>query len=480
MPLQIPDQTIADKGIQPPNPLQTISGMLNIQNQRAQLQGQQIYNQGNQANLDEKTSIRNLVNDPSVQNPDGSLNQDAFAAKAQIAAPTLGAGIAQGNLQNQGTQTANASSAFALHKDYAGTMLQTAAGVMADPRITAGTPSNPNTQYDPEQATNALTEAMSQAEAKGVPKAQALLAVAPFVNAVHTPGAVRQMLANTVQGQLGAGGQAAQNLVPAGGQQSVSTDSNGNPITTSRDQFGNVQGVAGTPVQGQAPTPPNIVPPGESQASMNELRQARTATNTAAAQVPNSHVYNQNVIRLASDPAMMNPNSWAGQGAAYAAKLGLPPGTDYKTALDQISHNLAMSTQANEQAMGVHTDAGAQTTALATGSIGMTPAALASAAKMNDATASGLDAFNRGQEAAISANGGNVSARRAFQNAWSSAYSPTVMALHNAIGSGNKADVTNIINQVGGPGSKGALDLANRAKAIQSLVQTGKLPQGSQ
>lgn len=107
----------------------------------------------------------------------------------------------------------------------------------------------------------------------------------------------------------------------------------------------------------------------------------------------------------------------------------------------------------------------------------MTPQALANAAKMNDATSSGLSAYNMGKEAAIGQNN-NVYAQRQFQNQWTSAYTPQVMMLHNAIQSGNSADVAKIINAVGGPGSAGALDLANRAKAIQSLVQTGSLPQG--
>jgi len=468
MPMQIPDQSIPAQVIQPPDPMQRISGMLNMQ-------ATQIANKSNQANLDEKTAIRNLVNDPSVQNDDGSLNQDKFAAKAQVVAPTLGNVVAQGNLNNQAQQTANQTNQFKLHNDYANTALQTAAGLIQDPRITA-----PEGNYDPEQATNALTEAFNQMKLKGVPENQALLAAAPYINAVHTPGAIRRMLANTIQGQMGAQGQAADNLVTAAGQQQVSTDSNGNPITTTRNQFGQVQGVSGTPVQGQGPTAPNIIPQGESQASMDDLRQARTATNNAAQSVPDQHTYNQNVIRMATDPAMLNPNSWVGQGAAYAAKLGLPPGTDYKTALDQISHNLAMSTQANEKAMGVSTDAGRQTTGLATGAISMTPQALASAARMNDATASGIDAFNRGQEAAIAGNNNNVAARRQFQNQWSTVYSPTVMQLYNALSSKDSNEANRIITQVGGKNSPGALDLANRAKGIQSLMQTGRLPQGAQ
>lgn len=513
MPFNIPPQNIAETGTQQPTAMQNISGMLNMQSQGNQVQlGKQAI-QSNDMNLQSQTqanqeriNLQGFMSQPDNWQTNGKIDMQKLNAAVPKIAPQTGGAV----LQQMGTLSQSQTQADQAQQNMTQSQRAIIAGPIGvlgragvqDPQAYANEIDNLVQQNPDNKSLSSLAQAYKtqlahippgQHVADGAIKmSQGLLdptqqqaSLSPTASLTNTGGQLTPVI-NTpsVAGNAPSIAPAGTSSIPLtlspGAQQSVSNDSNGNPITISRDRFGNVQGITGTPVQGQGVTAPNIIPQGESAQSMNDLRQARTATNTAAAQVPNSHTYNQNVIRLTSDPDMLNPNAWAGKGAAYLSKLGLPAGTDYKTALDQVSHNLAMSTQANEQAMGVHTDAGAQTTALATGSIGMTPAALASAAKMNDATASGLDAFNRGQEAAISANGGNVAARRAFQNAWSSAYSPTVMALHNAISSGNQTDVQNIIQQVGGPKSPGAIDLANRAKAIQSLVQTGKLPQGSQ
>jgi hypothetical protein len=217
MPLSIPDQTIASQ-VKVPDMLTTLGGIMNIKNAQQANRAYQISNDANEANLKEKTAIRDLVSDPSVRNPDGSLNQEKFTARAQVVAPTLGAGIAQGNLGNQASQIANQGSKFALQKDYMGTALQTASGLLQDPRISA-----PPEKYNDQSAAQALSEGFDQMLAKGVPKDQALLAVAPYMNAVHQPGAVKQMLANTLQGQMSAQGQvsASQPTMLDNGQQHI-------------------------------------------------------------------------------------------------------------------------------------------------------------------------------------------------------------------------------------------------------------------
>ena len=62
------------------------------------------------------------------------MNRDKFANEAFKVDPTQGAASAQGGLTNQGSQIANDTSKFALHKDYTGTMLQTATGLLQDPK----------------------------------------------------------------------------------------------------------------------------------------------------------------------------------------------------------------------------------------------------------------------------------------------------------------------------------------------------------
>lgn len=224
--------------------LKPLSSMLNIQNSMQQLKNSQLSNDVSSADFAEKNAIRTLAKDPSVQNPDGSLNQDKFVARAQVVAPTLGASVAQGNLGNQAAQIANRSNQFKLHQDFTSTALQTASGLINDPRISA-----PAENYDPEKASQALTEAYQQMINKGVPANHALTAVAPFMMKIQQPGEVRQSLLNTITGGLNAQGQASA-IQPSGpvinnGQQQVQY--NTNPIA------GAIGPVNGVSTQNQLP-----------------------------------------------------------------------------------------------------------------------------------------------------------------------------------------------------------------------------------
>lgn len=174
------------------NPLATMLGVQQYKN---------LQQTGNRLQLD---TDANLAAGRAIQRntgADGKVNllmAQRDLASDPAAAYNLQAMTGQ-NLIQQGQQVSNDTNTFALHKDYTNTALQTASGLLRDPRISA-----PDGQYDPEKASMALSEAFNQMVTKGVPVNQALVATAPFVNAIHQPGAVASMLKNTLVGQLGA------------------------------------------------------------------------------------------------------------------------------------------------------------------------------------------------------------------------------------------------------------------------------------
>lgn len=232
MALQIPDQTIALQA-KAPDGMQSISNMLNM-----------------------ATAAQNLKKARATFDSDVSQRaSDASTAdsNAQVNRANVRPLIDQQAASTSSAQTGAEAAKYKLHDDYAGTMLQTAAGAMKDPRITGE-----NGQYDPAAAGQALSEAFDQARAKGVPTDQALLAIAPFMNKVHEPGAVANMLRNTVLGQMQAPLQ-AQAIAPSGvgvsnGQQSAVINTN---------QFAGIpvgQAIPGTQQQMQLPpTTPTMV-----------------------------------------------------------------------------------------------------------------------------------------------------------------------------------------------------------------------------
>jgi hypothetical protein len=224
MALQIPDQTIALQA-KAPDGMQSISNMLNIATAA-------------QALKKAKATYDSDVSQRASESSSADSNAQVNRANVQ---PLIDQQIASTSSAKTGAESA----AYRLHGDYANTMLQTAAGAMKDPRITGA-----NDKYDPAAAGQALSEAFDQARAKGVPTDQALLAIAPFMNKVHEPGAVATMLQNTVLGQMQAPSQ-AQAIAPSGvgvsnGQQSAVI--NTNPFA---GQVG--QAIPGTQQQMQLP-----------------------------------------------------------------------------------------------------------------------------------------------------------------------------------------------------------------------------------
>lgn len=446
---------------------------------------------------------------------DGSVDiagvQKALAGNSAAAynlQSATGTNLAQQGQQlgNQGAQIGNDASKFALHKDYTNTMLQTAQGVLADKRITA-----PAGQYDPAQAADALSEAMAQAEAKGVPKAQALLAVAPFVNAVHQPGAVAAMLQNSLRGQMGAPQQLAaatpnptlttdgathtyrdtnpltnpgivgtsftQKLGPDQ-LQAVGQDPNGNPTVTTKDQGGRVTGVAGAPVQGQPAVQPRVIPSSETPQSYAALQSSRDQANAAAAQAPQQHFNNRAIIDILDKDHVVNPT---GANATWiknvSSTIGLPVSGKFAEDANQIGHYLAMQKQANEKAMGVSTDAGRGTSEAVSGSTAMDPVSLRKAVAINDASTRGLATYNEGQEAAVKAGG--IPAIRQFQNAWSKYYDVNAMRLLNADKNGDQKEAKDVIDSLGGPKSAKFQTMRTNAMMLDQLKH-GIIPNGGQ
>ncbi|GAC1609430.1 MAG: hypothetical protein NVS3B3_16010 [Aquirhabdus sp.] len=516
MPLQIPDQSIANSMPEPPTMMQSLSDIMALKKARLDYQIKDTAN--NRLN-----TLRSIAADPSLTNPDGSFNNEAAANRYAALGPD-GQTAQTSALASQGTGITNSTNQLNLNQGHQNIVMRYLGALSSDPDIVAAARPDFNSLPPAQQAQirmgirEKIYNAGNAMVSGGLPADEVEKKLEPTIQAANAnPGVFRQNLLNMqMQGMAPTSQVDAQtpsginvgngqitytsNTKPTAGpigsaipgtiqkqqitpaeMQTVTKDSNGNFVTVNKDASGQVTNVGGAPVQGVGVTPPAIIPQGETPDSRNALMNLRAATNSAAAKVGDLHTYNQNVIRIASDPAMINPNTWAGSGAKAAARLGIPEGTDYKTALDMISHNLAMATQANEKAMGVNTDAGRHTADLAMGSTAMTPQALASAAKMNDATTTAIDFFNKGQEKAIGKNGdNNVYAIRKFQNDWASAYTPVVMQLYNAKKSGDTNEIQNIIRGTGYQGpiaqfkdTPQGKEIARRTSIIANLANTG-------
>ncbi len=386
---------------------------------------------------------------------------------------TLPTDIAQRKAESATAQTQSQSAQWKLKSEQAGKAYELAGSLIQDPRIVSG---------DSKGSVDALMEAEDRMRAHGIPEAQIRVQMGPmYMLAGHKPEMLRQTLANVIRGGLGAQGQAGQALVPAGQQQQVETNPvTQSPQTVSRDQFGQVQGVTPTPTPPVAAGPRGAQPgttlgarvptfqPGDPQ-EIPMRTQQRVAINSAASKVPEAHFNNQQIIKLA-DTALVGTG--AQQWSKFFSANGMQwvPG-DQAANFQRLGHFMALESQRNASAMGAGTDAARTISEMATGSTQWTKEAIKSTAKVNDALASGLAAYNEGMEAAIRKSGGNVLAARDFQNKWSQHFDVRAMQLHNALENGDKEEVAKIVKEVGGAKSPGAQNLLNKTRNLDKLIQ---------
>lgn len=392
-----------------------------------------------------------------------------------------------------GAQTAETQSAFAqwrLNKDQADQAYQIAGGLLKDPAILSG---------NSKGIVTSLMEAEDRMRAYKIPEDMIRVQLGPlYTIAAHNPGNVQQVLKNIVLGGIAAAGQGGaatpQGPVISSGQQTQQF--NVNPLA------GPTGPVAGTQVQQQipptapvfnpqtqtpgyygpqgrnipAPAPRPVPVTGPSLSDQQEIpirTQERVAVNAAAAQVPTQHFNNQQIIKLA-DTAYTGTGAskWASvMGAMGIQNISGDAAADFQ----RMQHFMALQAQANASAMGAGTDAARAMAEAATNKTNWTEKAVVTTAKVNDALATGVDLFNQGMEKAIANANGNVIAKRDFQNQWAKVFDVRAMQLENAVKSGDKAEISNIVQSVGGPKSIGARNLAAKVQAIDRLVSQGHM-----
>lgn len=405
-------------------------------------------------------------------------------------------GIEKGRAESESAQTASQHAKFKLQGEQAGVMLNEAAALQQHPAILNG---------DPEGTVKALMEAKQRAIDKGVPPEKAEWQTSLLTSKAHQPGEVLKALqtitransgpaaqaevlnspltpvptgsttqfAQTRPGapgaaQTGPGGAIQNTLPPAQRQEASINPVTQSPMVTEKDPQGRVVDVRQAPTAGGIPQ----LAPGQPQ-DIPILTNIRSGVNTAAAKVPEHHFNNQQIIKLADETN-------TGKGAQLVANLrgqyaGIPWTSDSAKNFNSLGHFLALETQTNAQAMGLSTDAARELSGQAVASTGWTKDAIKTAAKVNDALATGLDYFNRGMEKAVAANGGNVLAVRPFQNAWSKAFDPNVYRYANALESGDKAEITKILGPEGSPQRKAkALELSQKSATLYRLSNEGQ------
>lgn len=245
-----------------------------------------------------------------------------------------------------------------------------------------------------------------------------------------------------------------------------------NPLTQAPTVMGpQGAGGGGAPQSNASPVYPRqstMQPyPGE-QRDIAGFQQMVDQLRTQGDQAPLMHNINQSIMRL-SDSAKTGPGSSAWQHAigALGAPFGLSPTASYQ----EVSKFLEKNAISNMQAMGgPPSDARLSAAAAANGGPEFSPKALQYVTRFNDATVSALEMYRQGMDKAVGTVGPNYLATPAFRSAWAKNFDIRVFELHNALQSGDKDGVKEVLS---GLSKAQAQTLKEKWATLQKLSENG-------
>jgi hypothetical protein len=281
----------------------------------------------------------------------------------------------------------------------------------------------------------------------------------------YQPGAVQDV------------GQVANQVGPMQ-REEIQQDALGNKYIVQRGPNGAILNTRPVPgsynaVGGSAtPSGPAVMPPGGQQA-IDDAAKEVTAARAAANNAPIMHDLNRQII--AETDKGLNTGSLGALTQKIASATGYNLGGQSATDYNTLGKLLERSALQAAQGMGPHTNAGLEAQVRANGSLDYTPQAIRKIAVLNDALTSGAEHYRSGLEQALQASGQNPAVKRVFDQQWAQNFDPRIMRLENAAASGDQKEISNVMQELGGPNSKAVRDLQTKARNLQILISKGHL-----
>lgn len=261
-------------------------------------------------------------------------------------------------------------------------------------------------------------------------------------------------------------------------REEIQTDALGKRYIVERGDNGailNTRPVPGS-YDGSGGKPPGSGPvdmaPGAA-ADIEALAKEREAARAAANQAPVMHDLNRQIIAEADKGFATGKLGSLTQG--IASYLGYQLSGDDATNYNVLGKLLERSALTAAQGMGPHTNAGLEAQVRANGSMDYDQKAIRKIAVLNDALTSGAENYRNGLENAINAAGGNVAAKRQYDQDFAKNFDPRIMRLQNAQERGDKQEIDAVMTELGGPKSKATQDLLRKAQNLHNLITTGHL-----
>ncbi len=457
------DQNIA-LGVQVPDSFKSISGMLNFANQAQEFQ------RGNVRLQQEKALLQ-----PNIE---------------------------AGQAQSETAKTNAASAKFKLTKEQAGQAMDLIGGYAQDPRIN-----------DPEGAIQVAKELRERMITNGVPESQAEWQASQISSRAHQPGAVEQLIQNTIRQNAGAASQAgvvnapltpistgsgiqltqtqpgAQGgagprgapmpiTLPPGAVETTETGPDKQQYIVTRSPQGTILGtrpLAGGPTGGTgggAGMPK--FSPGDAE-SIPALEQERNSARQALTMAPDLH---QNARGVLDEIEKVSATGQTGPlfqkiNSALGGVLDWSSAEKRASSFDLVGKYLERQALQIAQTMGPHTNSGLESVKASSGSTAYNPTAIKKIVKLTDANITGTEAYQPGLEKAIAADPQRgVLAKREFDQAWGQNYDPRITMLTNAKKNGDRQEYNDIMKSMN---AQQYQELMTKARNLDRLSKQGRL-----
>ncbi len=468
--------------------VQTLSGLLSLQQQRQALAGQAADVQQAQQTANQRAHIATFMQsfDPTKHvGSDGTLDLDEVLTdpKLRAAAGDQFPQIMQTMIQAKQGQLANKQSLANLNGELRNQFSSTVGSLRTDPEIVKDTP----------EGRAKVQQALGDFAETGGPDAARIADVYQGVIQHVPPGKLSQALSNFQLQAMDASTQAgrqAPSYTDVGGKlqqtnpQAAGGAPNGdlekgippgafvvedafhrkfvlNPKTNSVVPLG--EGGGENPSTNAKQGGGYTQPVANQQQVLDSIENTRAIGDTA----PSFRNTNSQLLRLSKE-TMTGPATQTLQ--KVAAIVGLPSGSNYQ----EISAYLDRQAAMQARAMGVpNTNAGLAAAASASGTTEYTPKALQEKVKFADAMNSGAIAYRQGLDKSVGTGPTpDLSKYQSFRSAWTKNYDPDIFRAEDAQRRGDTEELESLKKRLG---KKGMADLATKSANLRQL-ENGQIP----
>jgi hypothetical protein len=487
-------------GVQVPDAMKNISGMLNfagqaqnLQSSRQEFERKNIELQKERQQNEERVKLQEFMQNPDNYQTNGRIDLDKANKVITTIAPLTGSDILKRMADLSTAQTTALTAKQKLNQDQralvAGPIGVLARSGIKDPAVYQRElenlkSTNPD-NTDLHRLIDAHGKILSMTPGDHLPEAgvslsQSLMApetqqssLSPNVSLTNDGSSLRETVTQPSVGgnqpSITMTGRSQPLTIAPGSRETTEFGPDKNPYIVTRNAEGQIIGTRG--LGGSTSSGMPRFAPGDADA-IPILSAEREAARAALSSAPIAHATNRGILEEI-DKVTTGTVGPTLQKLFSAVGAATDTAEQRASAYDLVGKYLERNAIEAAKSMGPHTNAGLESAIKANGSVSYNPTAIKKLTKLNDAIVSGAELYQPGLEKAISADPQRgVLAKREFDQAWAQNFDPRIMELESAAASGNMAEIKAMRTSLG---EKGVQELLRKAQNLRKLSTEGRL-----